>query len=275
MKLKTKDYRIEPGTKPKLKKFNPSDTGDFPNSIEGKMDANKIHEKQIEKLAGLQNLLYADGSKSLLVVLQALDAAGKDSTIRKVFSGVNPQGVRVTSFKAPTPEELEHDFLWRIHKEVPRKGMIGVFNRSHYEDVLVVRVKNYAPKPVWSKRFEHINDFEQNLAESGTKIVKFYLHIDKDEQKERFQERLNDPEKNWKFNPADLEDRQLWQDYEKAFEDVFTKCSTDSAPWYIIPANKKWFRNVLITQILIETLESMKMSYPVIDYDPSTIQIPD
>lgn len=275
MKIKTKDYLVKPEKKLKLTTFNPNDTGKFPDNEEGKLAAQDLLEKQIEKLAQLQNLLYADGSKALLVVLQALDAAGKDSTIRKVFSGINPQGVKVSSFKAPTPEELEHDFLWRIHKVVPRKGMIGVFNRSHYEDVLVVRVKNFAPKKVWSKRFKQINNFEETLNESGTKLVKFYLHIDKEEQKERFQERLEDPEKNWKFNPGDLQDRELWDAYQKAFEDVFNKCSTPDAPWYIIPANKKWYRNVLIAQILIEALESMKLSYPSIDYDPASVIIPD
>lgn len=275
MKVKTKDYIVKPDSKVKLKRLNPNDTGKFPDSDEGKQRAYDLLDKQIAKLASLQNLLYADGSRALLVVLQALDAAGKDSTIRRVFSGINPQGVRVTSFKAPTPEELEHDFLWRIHRQVPRKGMIGVFNRSHYEDVLVVRVKNFVAKKVWSERYEQINEFEELLTKSGTKIVKFYLHIDKNEQKERFEERLNNPEKNWKFNPGDMEDRKLWSDYEDAFEDVFSKCSSKDAPWYIIPANKKWYRNVIIAQVLIETLESMKLEYPSISYDPSSVEIPD
>ncbi|MCA9840145.1 MAG: polyphosphate kinase 2 family protein [Trueperaceae bacterium] len=275
MKVKTKDYIVKPDSKVKLKRLNPNDTGKFPDSDEGKQRAYDLLDKQIARLASLQNLLYADGSRALLVVLQALDAAGKDSTIRRVFSGINPQGVRVTSFKAPTPEELEHDFLWRIHRQVPRKGMIGVFNRSHYEDVLVVRVKNFVAKKVWSERYEQINEFEELLTKSGTKIVKFYLHIDKNEQKERFEERLNNPEKNWKFNPGDMEDRKLWSDYEDAFEDVFSKCSSKDAPWYIIPANKKWYRNVIIAQVLIETLESMKLEYPSISYDPSSVEIPD
>lgn len=274
MKLQTDAYRVKPSSNISLKKINAGDHGAFDKET-GKAEAFEILQGQIKRLAELQNLLYADGSQSVLVVLQALDAGGKDSTIRKVFSGINPQGVAITSFKAPTPEELEHDFLWRIHKAVPRKGMIGVFNRSHYEDVLVVRVRGFAPKKIWSKRFDHINDFEERLVDSGTKIVKIYLHIDKDEQKERFEERLNIPEKNWKFNQGDLEDRALWNDYQAAFEDVFEKCSTKDAPWYIIPANRKWYRNVLIAQILIETLESMKLSYPKIDYDPSSIVIPD
>jgi len=274
MTIKTKPYLVKPNSTIKLSNYDPSDFGDF-NKETGKIDAYKQLETQIKKLAELQNALYADGSQSLLVVLQAIDAGGKDSTIRRVFSGINPQGIKVTSFKAPSKEELEHDFLWRVHKVVPRKGMIGVFNRSHYEDVLVVRVKNFAPEKIWKKRYEHINNFEQNLIDSGTKIVKIYLNISKEEQKERFQERLNNPEKNWKFNPADLTERALWPHYIEAFEDVFKKCSSKDAPWYIIPANRKWYRNVVIAQILIDTLESMNLKYPTIDYDPSTVVIPD
>lgn len=275
MIIKTKKYKITPETKVRLKDFDPNDRGDLPNSKSAQEEANGFLAKQIQRLAELQNLLYADGSQSLLVVLQAMDAAGKDSTIRRVFSGINPQGIRVTSFKAPSSEELAHDFLWRIHKETPRKGMIGIFNRSHYEDVLIVRVKKFVPEQVWSKRYSQINHFEQVLSESGTKIVKFYLHIDKDQQKRRFQERLNDPEKHWKFNPDDLADRELWDDYQKAFEDVFFKCSTDYAPWYVIPANNKSYRNVLIAQVLIELLESMELRYPSINYDPKSVIIPD
>jgi PPK2 family polyphosphate:nucleotide phosphotransferase len=197
-----------------------------------------------------------------LIVLQAMDAGGKDGTIRHVFEGVNPSGVRVTSFKAPTPEELDHDYLWRVHKEVPGKGEMVIFNRSHYEDVLVVRVHNYVPPEVWKKRFDQINEFERTLAESGTTILKFYLHIDPDEQKERLQDRLDDPTKRWKFRLGDLEERKLWGDYMEAFEDVLSKTSTDYAPWYIVPANRKWFRDLVVSSVLVDTLEGLKMKYP-------------
>jgi PPK2 family polyphosphate:nucleotide phosphotransferase len=198
----------------------------------------------------------------LLIVLQAMDAGGKDGTIRSIMSGVNPQGVTVTSFKAPTAAELAHDFLWRIHQAVPARGMIGIFNRSHYEDVLVARVKNLVTKRVWQTRYEHINNFEQLLVDSGVTLLKFYLHISKDEQKERLQARLDEPDKRWKFNPGDLAERERWDDYMQAFEDVFEKCSPKAAPWYIVPANRKWYRNVLISGTIVKTLESLKMKYP-------------
>ena len=274
MDLALEQYRVQPESSFRLSDVDPSDIGPF-SEVAGKEQAKDLLKGQKKRLAELQNLLYADGSRSLLVVLQALDAGGKDSTIRKVMTGMNPQGVKVTSFKAPTPEELSHDFLWRVHKATPAKGMIGVFNRSHYEDVLVVRVRNIFPKSVWEPRFEHINNFEKLLTDANTAIVKIYLHISKDEQKERFQARLERPEKNWKFNPSDLEDRKLWEDYRTAFEDVFAKCSTSYAPWYVVPANRKWYRNVVIAQILIDTLESMELTYPTIDYDPSEIVISD
>jgi len=275
MKIDTEKYRVKENQKIDLSKIDPNDTGNYENSKAGKKQARKDLKKQISKISEIQNKFYADGSKALLIVLQALDAGGKDGTIRKIMTGINPQGVRVNSFKAPSSEERAHDFLWRIHKVTPKKGMIGIFNRSHYEDVLVVRVRNLAPEAVWSKRFKAINDFEENLLNEGTEILKFYLHIDKDEQKRRFEDRLNRPEKNWKFNPGDLEDRALWDDYQKAFEDVFTKTSKDNSPWYIIPANNKWYRDVLISQIILDKLESMNLAYPSIEYDPSTIVIPD
>jgi PPK2 family polyphosphate:nucleotide phosphotransferase len=271
VKLSVNDYRVK--KKFKLSKVNPNATGPFDNDDAGKAEAKALLEKQKEKLAELQTVLYADGSQSLLVVLQAMDAGGKDGCIRNVFTGMNPQGVRVASFKAPTAEELAHDFLWRIHKEVPRKGMVGVFNRSHYEDVLIVRVKNLVPKKIWSKRYELINAFEESLTAAGTKIIKIYLHVDKDEQKQRLQERLNTPEKNWKFNPGDLPERENWDAYMKAFKDVFEECSSPEAPWYVVPANNKWHRDVVVAQIIIETLQSMKLNYPAPDYDPSTINI--
>lgn len=219
--------------------------------------------KAIKKqLAQLQNCLYAEGKQKLLVVLQAMDAGGKDSTIRKVFSGINPQGVRVTSFKSPSKEELAHDYLWRIHKHVPAKGMIGVFNRSHYEDVLVVRVDNIVPESVWSKRFEQINHFEQMLHESGTNILKFFLHISKDEQKKRFQDRLDVPEKRWKFAAHDLVKRQQWDEYQTAFEDMINRCTTDFAPWHVIPADNKWYRNLAIGRTILHEIKKMDPQFP-------------
>jgi len=202
-----------------------------------------------------------------------MDASGKDGTIRHVMYGVNPQVCSVTSFKAPTSEELDHDFLWRIHNAVPPRGEIGIFNRSHYEDVLIVRVHDLVPKTVWSARYEQINDFEKMLSKNNVTILKFFLHISKDEQKERLQERLNDPTKNWKMNPEDLKERELWDDYQKAYEVAIEKCSTKYAPWYIIPANKKWFRNIAVSEIIIETLENLKMKFPKPAFDPSTIVV--
>jgi PPK2 family polyphosphate:nucleotide phosphotransferase len=254
-----KQYLVKPDSKVKLSKFDPSDTGDFKG---GKEAALAEFEKLNEKLEALQELLFAEHKHKVLIVLQAMDAGGKDGTIRRVFDSVNPAGVRVASFKAPTAEELDHDYLWRIHKQVPGKGEMVIFNRSHYEDVLVVRVHNLVPPEIWKKRFDQINEFERMLAESGTTILKFYLHIDKDEQKERLQARLDDPTKRWKFRLGDLDERKRWDDYMEAFEDVLSKTSTDYAPWHIIPANRKWYRDLVISSILVETLEDLKMKYP-------------
>jgi PPK2 family polyphosphate:nucleotide phosphotransferase len=207
----------------------------------------------------------------LLVVLQAMDAAGKDSTVRSVFEPINPQGCTVTSFKAPSSLERSHDFLWRIHHTVPARGMIGVFNRSHYEDVLIARVRNLVPDKVWKKRYDHINDFEHMLHDEGVVIRKFFLHISKDYQRERLALRLADPEKHWKFNPADLDERELWPQYQKAYDEVLTRCSTPWAPWYIVPAEKRWFRNLLITEVLVHTLRDLKLKFPKPTFDPATI----
>jgi PPK2 family polyphosphate:nucleotide phosphotransferase len=228
-----------------------------------------------KELREWQRKFYAEGKRKLLIVFQALDAGGKDSTIRKVFQGVNPQGVRVSSFKVPTEEELAHDFLWRIHKEVPENGMIRVFNRSHYEDVLVVRVHDIVPESVWRPRFEKINQFEKLLADSGTVILKFILHISKEEQRERFQDRVDRPEKHWKFSFDDLEKRKLWDQYLAAFEETLQQCSTDYAPWYVIPADQKWYRNLAITRILIETFEEMNPQYPQSEMDLSGVIVPE
>jgi PPK2 family polyphosphate:nucleotide phosphotransferase len=227
------------------------------------------------ELIELQQRLYAEGKQKLLIVFQAMDAGGKDGTIRNVFRGVNPQGVRVTSFKVPSKEELAHDFLWRIHKAVPGKGMIGVFNRSHYEDVLVVRVHNIVPETVWRPRFEQINQFEKLLHECGTRILKFYLHISKAEQKERFQSRLDEPAKNWKFSIGDLDKRKYWDNYMVAYGEMLQQCSTAYAPWHVVPANQKWYRNLAITQIIVETLREMNPQYPPPEDNIENVTIPD
>lgn len=215
-----------------------------------------------QKLSGLQRRLWAESKQSLLMVLQAIDTGGKDGTIRSVFSGVNPQGVRVTSFGMPNGRELAQDYLWRIHRETPPDGYIKVFNRSHYEDVLVVRVKGLVAEETWSRRYRHIRDFERILTDEGTTIVKVFLNISKDEQKQRLQARLDEPAKNWKFNRADLSDRALWDDYQRAFEDALSETSTEAAPWYVVPADRKWYRNLVVASILIETLEGMNPQYP-------------
>jgi len=215
-----------------------------------------------ELLKQLQVRLFAGGRKALLVVFQAMDTGGKDGTIRKVLGPLNPQGVEVTGFKKPTPEELAHDYLWRIHRAAPRKGMIGVFNRSHYEDVLVVRVHGWAPGKVIERRYDEINRFEKHLADNGTGIVKICLNITRDEQKERLQARLDEPDKNWKFDVGDLAERKLWPKYMKAYDTALRRCSTPWAPWYLVPANRKWVRNLVVARIVRHALEGMKLKYP-------------
>jgi PPK2 family polyphosphate:nucleotide phosphotransferase len=257
MNLRDK-YLVVPGSKVKLARWDPGDTA----GIDSKKKALPELDEHRKKLYELQYLLHAEKRQSLLIVLQAMDAGGKDGTIRHVMSGLNPQGCRVTSFKVPTEEELSHDYLWRMHRAVPAKGEIGIFNRSHYGDVLVVRVHNLVPKRVWSKRFEQINAFEKILAETGVTIVKFFLHISKEEQKNRLQERLDDSTKHWKVSPADFEERKYWDDYVKAYEDVLARCSTPWAPWYVIPGDHKWFRNLAVADVLVRTLKDMKMRFP-------------
>jgi len=219
-------------------------------------------EKNRKRLSVLQYLLYAEARRSFLVVLQGIDAGGKDGTIGHVMSGLNPQGVTVTSFKVPEGEEKRHDYLWRVHKAVPEYGKIGIFNRSHYEDVLIVRVHDLVSKSVWSKRYDQINDFERMLTESGVRIVKFLLYISKEEQAKRFRERIEDKAKNWKFSPDDIKEREYWDQYIEAYEDMLRKCSTEKSPWYVIPANRKWFRNLAVSEILVEALEDMDLKYP-------------
>ncbi len=252
-------YRVKPGTQVDLNQWDPDDKAMFDK---GKAEGEKAMEKLNRRLEALQELLFAEGKRKVLIVLQAMDTGGKDGVIRWVFDRVNPQGVKVASFKAPTPEELAHDYLWRIHKHTPGKGEMVIFNRSHYEDVLVVRVRNLVPPAVWGRRYAHINDFERMLVEEGTTILKFFLHISKDEQKARLQARLDEPEKRWKFNVGDLGERALWDDYMRAYETVLSETSTEWAPWYIVPANRKWYRNLVISDVLVETLEGFKMQYP-------------
>ena len=243
-----KQYLVKPETKVKLAKWDPNDTGDFKG---GKKECLAELEKLNGKLEELQEILFAEHKHKVLIVLQAMDTGGKDGTIRRVFDGVNPAGVRVAPFKAPTPEELDHDYLWRVHKVVPVKGEMVIFNRSHYEDVLVVRVHNIVPPEIWNKRFDQINDFERNLAENGTTILKFYLHIDLDEQKERLQARLDDPTKRWKFRLGDLEERKLWPEYMKAFEDVLSKTSTEDDHRNRLPDNRKWYRDQVTASLIV------------------------
>jgi len=252
-------YRIQLNGSFRLKDFDPDETSAFKG---GKQEALEALAKLNKRLETLQELLYAEGKHKVLVVLQAMDAGGKDGTIRAVFDGVNPSGVRVASFGVPTEHELARDYLWRVHQQVPRKGELVIFNRSHYEDVLVVRVKNLVPQQVWQKRYHHIREFERMLADEGTIILKFFLHISKEEQRKRLQERLDNPEKRWKFRKGDLEDRKLWDQYQEAFEVAIRETSTEYAPWYVIPANKNWYRNWLVGSILVETLEGLRMQYP-------------
>ena len=261
-----KEFVVKPGTKVKLSRIDPGCKGSHVDEKEAQADL----EKYCAKVSKQQYLLYSEKKHSVLIVLQALDAAGKDGTVNHVMYAMNPQGTTVTGFKGPTALELEHDFLWRIHPHVPAKGTVAIFNRSHYEDVLVVRVHKLAPKEVWSERYELINDFEKLLRkQNNTHIIKFFLHISKEEQLERFKQRLDDPARNWKISDSDYKERELWDDYMKAFEDVFAETSTKDAPWYIIPSNHKWFRNLAVSQIVAATMEDlgMQMPKPVVDLE--------
>jgi PPK2 family polyphosphate:nucleotide phosphotransferase len=254
----SKQLIVKPGHKVRLRKFDPGDTLGWDKGHATKASL----EKALERLNKLQYLLYADHKHALLVAFQGLDAAGKDGTIRHVMTGINPQGCRVTAFKTPSPEEAAHDFLWRVHRAVPPYGDFGIFNRSHYEDVLIVRVHNLVPKEVWSRRYEEINRFEQILHENNVRIVKFFLHISKDEQKKRFMARIDDPDKRWKISQADFDERKFWDEYTEAYEDALERCSTKRAPWYVIPADKKWFRDLAVSHIIVEALEEMDLKFP-------------
>jgi PPK2 family polyphosphate:nucleotide phosphotransferase len=257
--MKPADTRISPATRVKLSDWDAADTGIIGK---GKSAARERLEEYRARLETLQELLYAEGKNKLLVVLQAMDTAGKDSTIRHVFQGVDPLGVRVAGFKAPTPYELARDYLWRVHHHVPGAGEIAIFNRSHYEDVLITRVNGWIDTAECKRRYRQINDFERMLAETGTTILKLYLHISRDEQKKRLEERRDDPQKQWKFNPGDLAVREQWADYMAAYEAALSATSTAHAPWHVIPANSKLVRNLMISSLLIEALEGLKMRYP-------------
>jgi PPK2 family polyphosphate:nucleotide phosphotransferase len=252
-------YLVRPGKKFRIKDHDPADTGPFKH----KEDATNAVEKNLLALDELQEVMYAEAKHALLVVFQAMDGGGKDGAIEHVFSGVNPQGCQVTSFKVPSSLERSHDYLWRHHLAAPPKGMIGIFNRSHYEAVLVERVEKIVPDKVWRRRYDHLNSFEALLADEGTTLLKFFLHISKDEQKQRMESRLADPQKHWKFNTSDLDTRAKWDDYMAAYEDLLAKCSTDAAPWYVVPADKKWFRNWVISDTIVRALKKLDMKYPV------------
>ena len=241
----------------RLRDFNP----DFHEGLD-KGDVAKKTQRFCERIGELQSLLYADAQRALLIVLQGMDTSGKDGTVQHVLDAVNPAGVETVNFKEPSREELAHDFLWRVHKAVPRYGHIGVFNRSHYEDVLVVRVHKLAPRSVWSRRYALINDFESMLTKNGTQVLKFFLHISPDEQLARFRQRLEDPSRHWKISEADYSERKLWPQYQEAYEEAMAETSTKHAPWYIIPSNHKWFRNLAVSQIIADTMSEMGLKLP-------------
>ncbi len=268
--MKKNNYRVKPDTKVLLEEFSTSDTGRF----KSKKDAKEILKENVKKMFSLQNMLYAYDKYSLLIIFQAMDAAGKDGTIKHVMSGLNPQGTQVFSFKQPSQEELDHDYLWRIHNDVPERGRIGIFNRSHYEEVLVVRVhdliknqkipQELVSKNIWDERYREINDFEKYLYENGIIIIKFFLHVQKEEQKKRFLKRIDTPEKNWKFSASDIDERKYWDKYQQAYAEAISATSKKHAPWYIIPADHKWFMRYAVSQVIVETMEDIKMSYPVL-----------
>jgi len=263
-----KRFIVEPGQRVRLSDLDPG----FKGKHDDKAEAAGEVERDNEKLAALQYLLYADNKRSLLICLQGLDASGKDGTIAHVFRALNPQGARVHAFKVPSQEEAAHDFLWRVHSQAPARGEIVIFNRSQYEDVLVARVHSLVPKAVWSKRYDLINDFEKNLADAGTTILKFYLHISKDEQLKRFKTRLDDPERNWKISEADYTERSYFEQYLEAYEDALERTSTPHAPWFAIPSDHKWFRNLAVSKIVVETLESMPLTLPAPTVDLDDIR---
>lgn len=261
-------FRVPPG--------EAVDLSAYPTHVKASMKAKEgkkaLHDLR-KRMAALQELLYAESQHAMLVVFQAMDAGGKDSTTRHVFRMLDPQGVHVTGFKSPTKQEYAHDFLWRVHRRAPALGEIMVFSRSHYEDVLIARVKDLVPESRWARRYQHINNFERMLADEGTTILKFFLHIGKDYQKKRLERRLERPDKIWKFYPEDITERKYWDAYQHAYEIAIGRCATAQAPWYVIPAETKWLRNLLVAQVVVDTLEGLNMQYPEPNFDPSEITI--
>ena len=271
MELKPENIIVKPGEPVSLDDYTPEYTGAYQKKRQTTSRLKKLHKQLLE----LQGLLFAESQHALLIILQGMDTCGKDGTIRRVMSGINVQGCDVFNFKVPSTDELSRDFLWRAHKAVPSRGKIGIFNRSHYEDVLVVRVHNLVPEQIWSQRYQQINDFEKMLVENGTIVLKFFLHISKDEQKARLESRISDPTKHWKVEASDIRERAYWDDYMQAYEVMVQRCSTEWAPWHIIPANKKWYRNLVITECIVETLEKLDMKYPKPAIDVTKIRIDD
>jgi PPK2 family polyphosphate:nucleotide phosphotransferase len=257
--MKTDRYRVATGKDIRLRDWTTGDTDGFDGD---KDEAQGLLGELNERLADLQSLLFAEAKHQVLVVLQGMDTSGKDGTIKHVFRTINPLGVKVANYKRPNETELAHDYLWRVHPHTPSRGHVTIFNRSHYEDVLVVRVHHLVPKEQWSRRYRHIRDFERMLSDEGTIVLKFFLHISKDEQKRRLEERLQNPKKQWKFEHGDIDERKLWDDYQKAYEVALSKTSTDNAPWYVVPSDKKWYRNLVVSQVLIDTLDALDMRYP-------------
>ena len=266
-------YWVKPGARVDLGKIDSFEKTLFQGG--GKEDFDPQFDILQDQLQELQKKLYAQGKQRILVVMQAMDTGGKDGCIKHVFSRIDPQGIRVCSFKKPSAEELGHDFLWRVHSKVPSRGELVIFNRSHYEDIIAVRVKKIFPDEVWKRRQRHIVEFERMLAEEGTTIVKIFLHISKDEQKRRLESRLENPAKHWKINPDDLVDRARWNEFMTAYEDVISKTSTEHAPWYVVPSDRKWYRNLCVARIMLDTLKKLDMDFPRINWDPKTIKIED
>lgn len=268
--IKTDRYRVKEGEKVDLRSWPPDDTSGFKGDEAKALEESR---KLTKKLEGLQELLYAEHRHKILVILQAMDTGGKDGTIKKVFEGVNPQGVRVEHFRVPTPEEADHDFLWRIHQKAPGSGEMVIFNRSHYEGVLVERVHGLVPRKTWTRRYKEIEHFEHLLHDDQTVIMKFFLHIDKSEQRRRLEERLKDPSKQWKFSLSDIKERRFWSKYMKAYQDALQATSKEHAPWYVVPSNKKWFRDIVVSSVIVERLEELGMKYPKASTDLSSVKI--
>jgi PPK2 family polyphosphate:nucleotide phosphotransferase len=266
-----KHYRVKPGEKVNLSSL---DAGDFSLFAEGGKGASvEVFNQLRDELQALQKVLYAQNKHRILIVLQAMDTGGKDGCVKHVFSQVDPQGLNVKAFKKPSEEDLAHDFLWRVHPHVPGNGQIVIFNRSHYEDILAVRVKKLFGEEVWKRRYRHVIEFERMLAEEGTTVIKMFLHISKDEQKRRLESRLANPAKYWKFNPDDLSDRARWDEFQKAYEDLIEKTATEQAPWFIIPSNRKWYRNLIVARIMVDVLRGLKMDFPTVNWDPRSVVI--